>query len=102
MSALKIGHLTYSVDRIQFEDEHGQHNGGLKQISIAPCCANDRAVATLIHEVMHAIFEATAWSEKDGVLEEETICTFIGNGLAQVFLDNNMFDMNVVNQILGE
>lgn len=88
---LKIGHLTVPVVRLP--DDHpekglvyGLYEPLTTKISLCPIAAPAKQAETLIHEILHAIYDAYGLGGPDH--DEETVCSILGRGLAQVIKDN--------------
>lgn len=89
---LKIGHLEVKVilDSKYLGDEIGKFDDRVAELHVAGDLGEREFVATLIHEILHAItysygLRATLLKEQD---DEEHICEVFGNGLAQAFCEN--------------
>ena len=89
---LRIGALVYTVAIVDplttFErDEWGRCRNITQRIELQkdfPCPG--RALETLVHEVLHAVYHAFDIPSEDA--DEETVVTKMAGGLAQVIIDN--------------
>ena len=88
---LKIGPLDYQVRyRTAYEDpdSYGQCHKEDETITLRADVSAGRQLDTLIHEVLHACYDAYT---RSGCLDEEAVCSFVGSALAAVIRDNPEF-----------
>lgn len=91
-ASIKIGYREYLVVEVEATnmpglDGHTKHDP--PQITMSNAVSPTRAASTLLHEVLHGIYQHYAMDE-GGITEERTIETF-SNGLATVIHDNPGF-----------
>jgi hypothetical protein len=88
--SIKVGYRDYTVEEMSDEgrDTHvGFHFGQLAALEINTEFPPDEVVCTLLHEIIHAVFDVAGFTFRSKDDEEDvTIC--LGNGLTQVFKDN--------------
>lgn len=90
-SSIRIGPYDYALERLSDSeaDRHmrwGDCWPGRYVIRIAPLIPTAaKAVNTLVHEALHAIFDAMNIEDGD---KEERLVTAIGNGLSMLYRDN--------------
>ena len=89
-SALKIGHLTYRVERMtrrvaEAGGMNGDCNVDLQRIRIKAGLTHAASAETLLHEAMHAAW--WAWGIHEPASEEDAV-RGLATGLATVLRDN--------------
>ena len=86
---VKIGHVTYRIVPLEDPDRapvvYGLYMGNDCIIKIDVTRDTQIVRDTLLHEIMHGIWQLYAIDDED--LQERTICT-MATGLTQVFADN--------------
>ena len=87
---LKIGHHTVRVVPIHEEldqdlNVYGDFSGARKRIRLLGRASPTDQAETLIHEILHACFDAHGWPKE---MDEETTCQLVARGLSQVFQAN--------------
>jgi hypothetical protein len=90
---LKIGHLTYKVRAADYEADSGEistDDWGLcipltQEILIDPDLSSARQLEILLHEIIHAIWEAYLLP---ATVEEEEAAGMLGRFLSAVLTDN--------------
>jgi hypothetical protein len=87
---LHIGYRDYILEEMPDEGKAthvGFHQGQMQSIEINTEMPPVEVVNTLLHEIVHAIFDYANYSFAEGANEEDcTIC--LGNGLTQFIKDN--------------
>jgi hypothetical protein len=89
--SLRIGYRDYKVDRWPSKAANAHNANGLcDPISAVIHVSEDRtgydAIATLLHEILHAVFDMADIDPKQD--DEERIVTRLASALAQVWRDN--------------
>ena len=70
--------ITDNLDEYDGEDVHGDYQHDKNLIRLRDQCPELMA-RTLLHEVVHALFAKSGWSEKLGHRTEESLCLLMEN-----------------------
>jgi hypothetical protein len=89
VKTIRVGPFTYSVTRLPNDEAvktYGLHNGEILEVQFREkYVSRAQEAQTVIHELMHAIWETMGLSDKDN--EERTVAQ-LATGLAMLIRDN--------------
>lgn len=86
MKTLRIGHKDYTLDIVDL-NYHGITDHNKNYIHLSKLLSNSEIVATLIHEITHALVWHFGRHEDENI-KEEAWCDLMGNGWTMVYRDN--------------
>jgi len=91
-SSVKIGYSTYEIEVLDHKVAYakgclGEINFDNGVIKIDTSATKSSVANTLLHEIIHAVYQAASAREVSNPTEEYLTCMY-ANGLTQVFVDN--------------
>lgn len=89
---VKVGPHTYKVEVAKpsglSHEEYGCTDIGRTTISLAPGMSASMQRDTLLHEVLHAVLDATGWAHRLGNKKEEELVRALAPALLTFLRDN--------------
>lgn len=80
-----VGYRKIKIKKAKLGEDYGVYKGRKHEILIDKNQRDTELQNTLLHEIIHAVWDLADLKEGD---TEEKIVTLIANGLSQVFLNN--------------
>ena len=96
MSVVKVGPFDFRVVEIERSDDWGFYDPVKMEIAVQSECDKRVKAETLVHEILHAIWDVYSVKKGDG--EERTI-TALAIGISACFRDNSVIWQEILRDL---